>query len=557
MNEPWLDFQQKQTETGMPWEDFKTAAVRPSFGENLKNDVIDIGKNIIPSMGQSLSNVGKMGMDILTGASIRDIVNPVKSTNPVASAINEPTIKNIVRGTQEESVKEAPNYSSVGAIKETLYNHPLKNEFVNAAMLAAPMFSKTAGNIEAPKGFDILKNPVRVAKNPKPVAPVVVPKPVDMIDTAEVLPTTLEKTNIQNIANNRFVRDNTQNFIGKQAPEIAKEAADQAKQIKPAIREAQNQFYKKLGIKDSDPVESNLALAKMKHELGEASKYLDESQIAKARKIYEGLTAQTDTITKKPIISKVAKNFNPANEGSIPEYENAITGYEEIKNVEPLTFGKAKEASRILYDLAEDNVTPLGRKTLAGKFYTRMANALTEAKRNDPRIAKAADQYVDLMDAEHLINKTLRLNREMGEMRLESKIASSYKDKGQLTFKENLQKLHDTLAKYPETQKLVSYGGFTDKIKLAQLANDIATKKTVAPIGMGRIPGVKMIGNVVKVGNPEFHAQLLARGIENGWVKPEAVSGKVPNYHGLITGTGKTRYGAIKSILQFPKGAKQ
>ncbi len=336
------------------------------------------------------------------------------------------------------------------------------------------------------------------------------PKIAKMVDTAEILPTSLEKTNIQNVASNKFVRDNTANFLGKQAPEIAKTAADLTKQVKPAIRTAQNEFYSKLGIKDIDPLDISSAKELLKKELNEAPKYLNEADVKKARAIIGDLTGKQN----------VAQ------------------------------FGKVKEASRILYDLAEDNVNDMGRKTVTGKFFSKLGGILTDVKHSDPRIKMAGGQYKDLIEAEKLINKTLRLNREMGEMRLEGRIASSFKDKGQMTFKENLSKLDDILRRYPETKHLVDYGGFTDQIKLAQLANDLATKKAVTPQGLGRIPGMKYIANILKVGDPEFQAVILKRGIESGRINPEAVMGKTKLSEGLLGGKTFTRYRALKSILR-------
>lgn len=511
---------QQYSETGLNLAK-EDAAGDTSFIQNLAKDVKGIAKGIVPATGQAAAIAGKAGLDVLTGASVRDLMGHGRQSGPVASLINEPTIRDLVKSTQVQAIAEEPKYSSIGAIRKTMYEHPLTNIPAQAALLAVPAIAGRVTALKAPPEFSVIKSPVRGMKVVEPAPPKppaqMAPAATDLIDTAEVLPTSLEKTNVQNIATNQYVRDNLKNFAGKQAAEMGYDAAEATKSVKPAIREAQNKFYKNLGIKDTDPIDVNLALAKVQNEVINQTGYLDEAVIKKATAIYDDFAKNTDAKTN-----------------TIP-------------------FGKLKEITNKIYDLAEDNVNDMGRKTSTGKFFTRIGNALTEAKKSDPRIAKASGQYTDLMDAERLINKTLRLNREMGEMRLESKINSSFRDKGQLTFKENLRQLEEILRKHPETRDLVKYGGFTDKIKMAQIANDIMAKKTVTPVGMGRIPGVKMIGNLLKLGDPGFHAQLLAKGVEKGRINASALAGKSKNYPGLIAGPAKTRAMAMRDILK--KGA--
>lgn len=520
---PWEDFKTAPaTETGMPWEDFKgTTEKHPSIIKNAVKDVVDIGKGLPQATGQAMATAGKMGMDVLTGASVRDYLGQGQPKSNVMQAISEPTVRKTIEGTQAAAIEEQPKYmpATIGA---TMKEHPVNNIPVQALMMGIPavmgkVMPTRMGRIPATRQPKLEV----IEPSAPPMKPTATPaKAVDMIDTADVLPISLEKTNIQNIATNKYVRDNLKNFLNKQDAELGFEAANEIKKVKPAIRKAQNEFYQKLGIKDSDKVDVNLALAKIQNEIVNKTDYLDDAAINKATKIYDDIAKNTDPKTNT------------------------------------VTFGKLKEITNKIYDLAEDNVSDMGRKTSAGKFFTQIGNALTEAKRTDPRIAKAGGQYSDLMEAEHLINKTFRLNKEISEMRLEGKVNASFRDKNFYEFKKNVDRISEILKKYPETRDLVRHGGFTDKLQLAQLANDITSRRTTTPTGLKRF-GFQAVGNVIRIGDPGFQAQLLSKGIEKGFVNPKALAGVTRNYPGLLSGPIKTRIGALKDILQLPpKGAK-
>jgi hypothetical protein len=70
---------------------------------------------------------------------------------------------------------------------------------------------------------------------------------------------------------------------------------------------------------------------------------------------------------------------------------------------------------------------------------------------------------------------------------------------------------------------------------------------------MGRIPGVKMLGNFLKVGDPEFHAQIMARGVTKGYINPKVLAGEVPAYQNIVTGGAQTKANAIKELLNMDK----
>jgi len=519
-----------------------------SLGGNLLKDVIETGKGLVPGMGQAVSNVGKMGMDVMLGSSVRDYLGQGReSNNPVISAINEPAIKNIARETQSQAIAEEPKYNTLEKAKETMYKHPISNIPMQAAMMAAPTllgkkaikplsqteFIKAQGKALKKVG-GTSENVLQMMKENPELSPKVrafaeskgykvTPKQLEKVirgeresvDTAELLPIKLEKTQIQNLAKNKFLQDKIGNFTGAQAAEYADTAATLTKEVKPGIRKAQNEFYKELGIKDSDLLNATEAQNKILDIITEGAKYVDERAIKNA-------TALFDDISKKPEID----------------------------------FGTVKKNANIAYDLAEANVNNIGRKTPTGKFFTDIGNSLTKLKHTDPRISKASAKFAELLEAEKLINKTLRASSEMGEMSLDKKILASHKDKGFLDTKRNLARINDILSKYPETKQLVKKGGFNDMIQLAQLAQDISLKKTTNPVGFFNRFGLQALGNVLKVGDPAVQAQLLVKGIKSGRINPEAVAGMSKDYPGIMFGGLKTKVGALKDILTFPKGRK-
>ncbi len=520
----------------------------PSFSQNVVSDVISIGKGLPESIGQGMATAGKVGLDILTGSSIRDMLSGIPEKNPISptvkSMLTAPSIRELLATTQQQSIAEQPKYKDIPTALKTMYKNPLTNIPAQAAMIVLPSLIKGGGRpIGAYESADILKTPIRgTGKRP----PTYQEPGKAYIDTAEVLPTTLEKTNIQNLTN-KYVQDNLRNFAGGEAAEFGKTARDATMEIKDKMKQSFTDFYKNEGIKWDDALPAPETINKLETLLDEASDTMDLSALRKAKNIVNRLKGTTEGIVKEPVIEKKTM-------GNIPEgVQDVVVGQKETVVKKPLTFGNVADASEKLYGLGEDNISVSGKKTSTGRFFTDLGNILTEAKRSDPRIARAGKKFSDLLKAKVLLNKSLRLQSSMGEMRLEGKLNSSFRDKGNLTLKENLNNIDDVLAKYPETKEMVGYGGFTDKIKLAQIANDIAAKKATTPSGLSRF-GLQAVGNFFRVGDPEAHALFIIKGLKEGWIKSEALKeGVTENKPGIVFGRMKTRVGALRDILQKPK----
>lgn len=360
------------------------------------------------------------------------------------------------------------------------------------------------------------------------------------LPASELLAGKLEHSTVENVAKNPTVNEGMSIYAAEDLNNVVSDAAKATINAKEKIAAAQNHIYKTMGITDDlvmPPEKMNEALINIKGKIDDFSKTAigeNKAAAAKANVLYEDLLNQ----------SKAG----------------------EIK------FGQLKSATKQVYDIADSNVTDMGRQTEVGRLYSDIGKELTKTKKSLLPVKAASERYAELMEAENIIRDTLRLDRVNGEQTLPLKIIRRFKDAEHGQFKEQLEKVNDIFKKNagvlksnPETADLINKHGnadFVDRIKLTQALHDVTTKRAVTPQGIGRIPGLAYAVRATGVADPLRQMVMLKRGVKFPWlINPEAINAPVSlspfktiskaRALGKITGTGalgKTR--VISNLLR-------
>ena len=491
---------------------------KPSLIKNAISDVGDIVKGMPESMGQAASNIGKAGLDVMTGSSLSSMLNPERKTNP----ITEPSILNMIKGTSNQAVAEEPKYEPKN-IGKTLYEHPLQNEIVNAAMLAIPaIFGKVGGNYPAPEGFDILKNPI--------VKSIGALTPENSLKTSQVLAkmTGVQPSTIEGLADPEIRKYYTPDLALK-TNDLEGDIYNSLKELPKGLSKAENQVYKNAGITDETPTVWNKPiLGKLQSDgtRGEPITPIDDmrNKIDNFR-----ATATTDEL---PIANKADEIVNKIIKDST---------FDENKNMN-LPFGKAKVYSGKLYDLSQDD----GLSNQGQRLFGQMYQSAKAAKNSIPEIQKAGSAFSDIEDARDILKNSFRgFGVEGREFRAEKNIFSKYKEDGNIGFKQNMDKVGEILSQHPESKELAD---FSKKVKVMNAAVDFSKAKMPSNGFVSRLP---LIGSLLGHIKPSA-ANLMSMakgGVESGRINTEALKGRVLQNTTPFIGSPINKYLAVKSIF--------
>ena len=491
-----------------------------SIGKNIISDVIDIGKNIEPSVLQGLATAGKMGLDVLTGSSVRDYLYPPKSENPteiirttynnlkergfpaITEAITMPALSNAIKETGEQAQNEAPDYMP-SKIGKTLYEHPLQNQVVNAAMLLAPGFLTKTGKT-------ILKAAEEV-------------KPTSTLETSKVLADRLgvQHSSIENLVDPELRKYMTPDLATK-TEAIESEVHKSLQELPKGLSKAENKIYKNAGVDDkinttwNKPLSSEKLTTPIEDMRGIIDKYKEQA-----------------TIDEMPLASKAEEII-----GKIIKDSN----FDKQYNMN-LEFGKTKVYANKLYELSQDDKLGISGQRLFGNMY-QIAKSV---KNSIPEIKKAGNAFHDIENVRELMRNTFRgFGVEGREFRAEKNIFSKYKEEGNVGYRENLNKVGEILNKYPETRELAD---FSRKVKLMNMAVDFSKAK---------LPATGALGKITRFIKPKPSTILsgAARLVDNGYLNTKALKGgTIPESIKTFTGKPINTFRAFRSALI--KGAKQ
>lgn len=283
---------------------------------------------------------------------------------------------------------------------------------------------------------------------------------------SELIGGKLERSTVENTVNNPHVSKNMSLYASEDINEVVNDAAQSTMAAKNKIKTAQNYIFQKAGITD-DMV---LPVDKVSEHMQKIGQYVDD---------FSG--------------SAIGENKAAAGKA-----KGLLDDMVSMARQKPLTYGQLKQLTKQVYDLADSNVTDMGRHTQLGSLYARIGKELTETKKSLLPIKEASKKYAELMEAEEILNDTLRLDKVTGELTLPMKIMRRFKDAEHGQFKAELEKVNnifkknaDILKENPETADMINeYGNaaFVDKMKLTQALHDVTSKRAVTPQGIGRIP---------------------------------------------------------------------
>lgn len=171
-----------------------------------------------------------------------------------------------------------------------------------------------------------------------------------------------------------------------------------------------------------------------------------------------------------------------------------------------------------------------------------------------PELGQITPKAKELFKTEKTINKLFRLDRPMGEINMERKIMSRYKDLGNEQFKKELADLKTSLSSIPEAKK---YAQLVDRVGLAHAALDIQ-KAGTPKIAKETTNLLGKFGKLIPKASPETKMVFLKNLIDTGAIKPEALLGSVqrsniPGLAGRILTGVKARQALYGKVGILPK----
>lgn len=336
----------------------------------------------------------------------------------------------------------------------------------------------------------------------------------------------LQDSTIRNL-DNPYILENFKKVGAQEAEGLADTAAQGIKKLSKDFHNISSEFYRKRGIKDTDPVNIKEAiksidnLINQKQQTGAITKEIG-SALADAR------------YTLKQIKKTADKK------GNIP-------------------FALLKEHTKNLWDAAE-GAYDVGNKS-ASKIYGTIRKELSSARDSIPAIREASADFNKLSKTEDTLENILKMGKDPEEINLERKILRRTKDKSNQEFKRELDVVDDWLKTTPEAAGHIHS---VDDVKLAHIANDLEGAKAIQPssekrwlpfAALQKIPGVAT----------EDKLKLLKNMVQSGVIKPGTLSSSVkysdlPMIGNLIT-KGRARralYGEIpKEITGIGKATLQ
>jgi hypothetical protein len=214
-----------------------------------------------------------------------------------------------------------------------------------------------------------------------------------------------------------------------------------------------------------------------------------------------------------------------------------------------LPFGKAKAYSQKFFDLAQSNEDNPG----AQRLFNQMYQVAKGAKNSIPEIANASDSFKDLANAKDLMEANFPMLGTDKDFMVDKKLLRTYKDNGNLAFRQNLDSAADILSKYPESAPL---SDFTNKMQNLRIGLDMEKGKAASPFadqaGVKSVPGVGMIANMLTM-KPSTKLPLVANGVRNGWLSKAGIESTVQPSHAPFVAPLINSIKAYSKALQIPK----
>jgi hypothetical protein len=282
------------------------------------------------------------------------------------------------------------------------------------------------------------------------------------------------------------------------------------------LDKAMNDVYVNAGIKDSLKINIGKAIKDIQNKM--ATFNSSEPEAATAKQV------ATDIFNK--LQSKMDENFD-------------------------ISFGDLKAIKRELFEIGKGLVTENNASTASGRYLQSMGHDLIDAVGgSSTEAAAAAKKYVDLIGVKSDMRNLTRMrvvDTDTGEVipagtMLESKLARWYKDFKSDYFQKNINRIEGVLASMPESKPLSK---FAMDLRKAWAAIDIATKREVKPVGIGRTPIIAQALKISGVGDPARAAKIIAEGARSGTITAEKTLGPAMEYPSTYGGRTVTKMRAL------------
>lgn len=466
-------------------------------------DITELGHKGLVSTAQTIGGLLPAALSLPSGpgAIATGMAGAATTGAATEAALQKYNIEHLKK---KYGVDLSPYYSKGEVIKEAALG--AGGELISPALkgitsLTKKPTQKIAGEATE-QGIKSLKN--KAAKTIEKA----IPKDPNKIAVSKVLAGNLEDRTVAEVASNPYVRKNIRNMMTKEVDVLGKEAADSVQNVLNNIPKIQSDIYKKAGISNDTLVPIDKAVKGIKTQIDEIIPYATK----KDQRLIRFAADQIDDLTKSAKKGKIA-------------------------------FGKLKRITNELYNTA-DMAANRGDNQ-AAKWLGDIRKSLVVARNEIPELKGSSAKYAALADNIEELKEMFRLNTAIGETRLENKILSLYKDKGNQTMIQRLKDIAGNLKDIPEAKHL---SNFYDKIALANVANDISMKKAVTPVGLGRLPILKYLQNIPGLGDPETKMQVLAKMAESGTISPEKMLGTVQRSNIPVLGDIITGIRARKAI---------
>jgi hypothetical protein len=368
-----------------------------------------------------------------------------------------------------------------------------------------------------------------IAKTPEEINAIAkqTPKKVEnTVRAIDELKGQLDDLTLEHVAQNQHVRkaliEKGADTMTKESDQIAQEAANKLQHLNDNIHDIGKKFYQDAGIdfqKTKVPLTQNL----------------DNMEAQLANK------ANSIAIT-------------PANKKAIQEAAEYVQGIKQTlaKKNGQASFEETLSLERELRNEAKKHFNS-GDNSI-GSMYSDLAKEVNQAKNAIPEIQGAGGKFKDLRQLEDVLSKATKFDTLRGQMNLKNKLLSK-------TFKDDkgvevLDQVDALIKKHPE---LKEYDGLVDKIKEAQVGQDLAKAKEAKPVGMlNRIPALKAISEL-PIWNDRARIQRLAQAMESGKINPENFLNArfKSEANPILSGFGINRLKALQSTGQLPGSLSQ
>ena len=298
--------------------------------------------------------------------------------------------------------------------------------------------------------------------------------------------------------------------VSKEAPELMAQAGARVKQaVEEAIPAINKTFENEL---NQEVARMNVQGAKLANAdaISIALRGLDNKT-----PLFD--TSLTDAIsTAREMLTKQARygNVSSATVKAIGQIEKLAAG-------KSTTYGEIKIATKALYK----DIIPKLEKAEEGALEGAMRKVgaiLTEAKNQNPVIAKLNAKYGGAAEGSELLHNIFRLGTERGKLNIDKAINNLTKEMGNVTKRSQLEAFDKFLQSTPETAHL----SFMPAVNKANVVQAMTQEKggKIIPSEMTRFAPIAMLSKLASglTGGAEGKYRLANALVKHGILKPES-----------------------------------